>query len=55
MVHFTKLFTIAPGVGLVNLLSHELFLQIQRPLIPLLPLPSKVKVSNERHHTVFTG
>ena len=39
MVHFTKLFTIAPGVGLVDLLSHELFLQIQRPPIPLLPSP----------------
>ena len=41
MVNFTKLFTIAPGVGLslVNLLSHELYLQIERPLIPLLPFP----------------
>ena len=41
MVNFTKLFTIAPGVGLVDLLSHELYLQIQQPLIPLFPSPPK--------------
>ena len=41
MVNLTKLFAIAPGVGLVDLLSHELYLQIQRPLIPLLPSPPK--------------
>ena len=41
MVNFTKLFTIAPGVGLslVDLLSYELYLQIEWPLIPLLPFP----------------
>ena len=55
MVNFTKLFTIAPRVGLADLLSHELYLKIQQPLIPLLPLSSKVKVSNERHRTVFAG
>ena len=41
MVNFTKLFTIALGVGLADLLSHELYLKIQRPLIPLFPSPPK--------------
>ena len=39
MVNFTKLFTIATRVGLADLLSHELYLKIQRPLLPLLPSP----------------
>lgn len=41
MVNFTKLFTVALGVGLADLLSHELYLQIQWALILLLPSPTQ--------------